>query len=265
MIRTKIIVKFFTMLICTSEAILATEQISEADPSSPSQVLTIELKTLTPEFGLKTFFRDKKRAANMHELKLAEQAYWIAERMLNNKEGEKTLTYVGYSLYLGYPKIINIIYDLGFRGYYYEGFSPTIKQEIKDKFLEACNMHGISSAPYLLPLRSKYEEAWEENKHRIERIEAEQKQLERTRRWWTPSGFVGRMQHLLGSHEQAPFFKLEETGAYSESEKGSKKRTRTKDNLEQDAQGHSSESFRQPGASEVEIKDSPTLDPKKEK
>ncbi|AIK96345.1 hypothetical protein [Candidatus Odyssella acanthamoebae] len=228
MIRIKNIIKFFTILMCLSTTILSVERRSEADPTSPDQVLTIELKTLTPGFGLETFFRDKKEPNSTHERDLAEQAYWIAERMLCNKEGERALEYIGFSLYLGYPKIIDTIYTVGFKKNRYGNLSSILMQEVKDKFLEGCRRHGISSSPSKNLLQSKYQEAWDENQKTIEAIEAEQKKL---RRWGPFSSLVLKAQEFLVAPEPLSPVGGKQTVPSSEkdAQKDIRKRTRSQE------------------------------------
>ncbi|AIK96344.1 hypothetical protein [Candidatus Odyssella acanthamoebae] len=214
MVKTKNIVKGFIALICVNGLILASEQTREREVSSLSQMLTMDPQTLTEGFGVETFFTAKKKPANTHELKIAKDAYNQAKKDLYEGEGEKALGLVGLSLYLGYPKIIDIIYTIGFRKNHFEGFSSKIEGEIQKRFLKICEENKIVGPYYLASLRSKYKEKWSENKlHLIGKTKPQQKIEAKSQGW------LETIVQKVWSHPETVLpLKIEETVAPSEKE-----------------------------------------------
>ncbi|AIK96346.1 hypothetical protein [Candidatus Odyssella acanthamoebae] len=175
MVKTRNFIKGFMALIYTSGVILAAEPQVERGSISFSQILTIEPETLNQMFSIESFFKDKKKPANTLEIQVAEDSYRMAKEGLYGNKGEKALGFVGISIYLGYPASVGLIHHLGFgfRGHDFEGIRPEIREQIRQKFLEASAAHGITKA-HREQLTAEYRKEWDENQKTIKAIAAKQ-------------------------------------------------------------------------------------------
>ncbi len=176
MAKMKSIIKALIALIYVSGLSLATEQRLERESCSLSQMLVVEPQALAKMFGVKTFFRDKKKTTNTLELELAAKAFRIANTMLVDNKGEEALGALGLALYYGYFPTINLIYHIGFgyQGHNFEGIKAETKKKIRQQFLEACKTHGITQN-HLNTLTDQYRKEWNENRELIEAIESRTK------------------------------------------------------------------------------------------
>ncbi|AIK96342.1 hypothetical protein [Candidatus Odyssella acanthamoebae] len=208
MVKTKNIIKGFMVLVYASGVILAAERRSELDPNFLSQVLTIEPQTLTQQFKVKNFFIIQQQPTSTPEVELATKAFRIATTMLSENKGEEALGAVGLALYFGYSPVIDLIYHIGFGflGHYFKGIQPEIRKQIRQKFLEASAVRGITEA-HVEQLTAKYQKEWDENQKTIKAIEAK------------PQGWLGTIVQKVWSRPETVLpLKIEETVASSEKE-----------------------------------------------